>query len=257
MKEVAGRGDMRRAALITGGGRGIGRATALAAARAGYDVGINYLSDDAAAEATATACRDLGVESVAIKADVADLHAVAAMFQALDQAFGRLDLLVNNAGIVGKASTIEALDSAILKVTFEVNVFGSIYCAQEAIKRMSRQHGGEGGVIVNLSSIAATLGSPGEYVHYAASKGAIETLTIGLAKEVAADGIRVNAVQAGTTDTEIHARSGNPDRPAMVAKIAPLGRVATPDDIANAVIWLASDAAAYTTGASLRVGGGL
>lgn len=254
---VAGTDASRRAALITGGGRGIGRATALLAASKGYDVGVNYVGDEAAAEATVAACRQLGVESIAIKADVADREAVGLMFQTLDLTFGRLDLLVNNAGIVGKGSTIEALDPAILRVTFEVNVFGTVYCAKEAIKRMSRKHGGDGGVIVNLSSIAATLGSPGEYVHYAASKGAIETFTIGLAKEIAADGIRVNAVQAGTTDTEIHARSGNPDRPTMVAKTAPLGRVATPDDIAEAVIWLASDAAAYTTGASLRVGGGL
>lgn len=257
MKTVKSTNDTRRAALITGGGRGIGRATALLAASKGYDVGVNYVGDETAAEATAAACRDLGAESIAIKADVADREAVALMFQTLDQEFGRLDLLVNNAGVIGQATTVEALESEALRVTFEVNVFGAIYCAQEAIKRMSRKHGHDGGVIVSLSSIAATLGSPGEYVHYAASKGAIETFTIGLAKEVAADGIRVNAVQAGTTDTEIHARSGNPNRPAMVAKTAPLGRVATPDDIAAAVIWIASDASAYTTGASLRVGGGL
>lgn len=257
MKAETGNDDTRHAALITGGGRGIGRATALLAASKGYDVGVNYVGDETAAEATAAACRDLGVKSVAIKADVAAPAAVTTMFEQVDQAFGRLDLLINNAGIVGKASTIAALDDATLQQTFAVNVFGSIYCAQEAIKRMSRKHGGNGGVIINLSSIAATLGSAGEYVHYAASKGAIETFTIGLAKELAAEGIRVNAVQAGTTDTEIHARSGNPDRPAMVAKIAPLGRVATPDDIAEAVIWLASDAASYATGASLRIGGGL
>ena len=257
MTIAAKAGGRRPVALITGGGRGIGRATAIAAARAGYDVGVNYVDDDTAAEATAASCRELGARSTAVRGDVADPEAVALMFQAMDQAFGRLDLLVNNAGIVGRATTVSALDATTLKRTFEVNVFGTVYCVQEAIRRMSREHGGEGGAIVNLSSIAATLGSPGEYVHYAASKGAIETFTLGLAKEVAPLGIRVNAVQAGTTDTEIHARSGNPDRPSMVAKIAPLGRVATPDDIAQAILWLASDAAAYTTGASLRVGGGL
>ncbi|MEM7045314.1 MAG: SDR family oxidoreductase [Pseudomonadota bacterium] len=257
MMSTAESGTKRPVALITGGGRGIGRATAIAAARAGYDVGVNYVDDDTAAEATAASCRELGAISAAVRGDVADAEAVAQMFQSMDRIFGRLDLLVNNAGIVGKVTKVADLDAETLKRTFEVNVFGTVYCVQEAILRMSREHGGDGGAIVNLSSIAATLGSAGEYVHYAASKGAIETFTLGLAKEVAPVGIRVNAVQAGTTDTEIHARSGNPDRPSMVAKMVPLGRVATPDDIAQAILWLASDAAAYTTGASLRVGGGL
>lgn len=246
-----------RAAVITGASRGIGRATALGAARAGYDICVNYAADREAGEAVASACRTLGVNAIAIQADVADRTAVTAMFEASHQALGPLALLVNNAGITGGASTVAGLNAEILHRTFEVNVYGSIYCAQEAIARMSTAEGGSGGSIVNVSSIAASLGSPGEYVHYAASKGAIETFTIGLAKEVAKLGIRVNAVQAGTTDTGIHARSGNPDRPAMVAKTAPLGRVATPDDIARAILWLASDDADYTTGASLRVGGGL
>lgn len=246
-----------RIALITGGGRGIGAATALLAAKAGYDVCVNYASDRTSAESVASTCRAGGVRSVAVQADIGDPKAVEALFAACDEQLGPVALLVNNAGIVGEATSIEDLQFDALKRTFEVNVFGSICCAQQAVRRMSTARGGAGGVIINLSSIAATLGSPGEYVHYAASKGAIETLTIGLSKEVGRVGIRVNAVQAGTTDTDIHARSGNPDRPAMVAGTAPLGRVATPNDIAEAVIWLASDAASYATGAILRIGGGL
>lgn len=244
-------------ALITGAGRGIGAATAKLAAGAGYDVAINYALDQASAEAVAATCRDHGVRSIAIKADIADSDQVGQLFSIIDDRLGPLDLLVNNAGIIGQASTIEMLDPDVLKRTFDVNVFGSIYCAQQAVKRMSTLSGGKGGVIVNLSSIAATLGSPGEYVHYASSKGAIETLTVGLAKEVGKLGIRVNAVQAGTTATDIHERSGNPDRPKAVAKAAPLGRVATPSDIAEAILWLASGKASYATGAILRVGGGL
>ena len=246
-----------RTALITGASRGIGRATALRAAGAGYDVGVNYVTDREAAQTVVAACRECGVASAAIQADIANRNSVAKMFEEADYRLGPLGLLVNNAGIIGKASEVKNLDPESLQRTFEVNVYGTIYCAQEAIPRLSTAEGGKGGVIINLSSIASTLGSPGEYVHYAASKGAIDTFTIGLAKEAASLGIRVNAVQAGTTDTEIHARSGNPDRPAMVARTAPLGRVATPDDIARAVIWLASEDASYATGASLRVSGGL
>ena len=250
-------GMANRIALITGGGRGIGAATALLAARAGYDVCVNYASDRTRAEKVASECRACGVRSAAIQADIGDPGDVEMLFSACDERLGAVTLLVNNAGIVGGATPIEGLDYDVLRRTFEVNVFGSICCAQQAVRRMSTARGGAGGIIVNLSSIAATLGSPGEYVHYAASKGAIETLTVGLAKEVGGIGIRVNAVQAGTTDTEIHARSGNPDRPAIVARIAPLGRVATPNDIAEAIIWLASDKASYATGAILRIGGGL
>lgn len=246
-----------RIALVTGGGRGIGAATAVLAARAGYDVCVNYAADAARAETVAADCRGAGARSLAVQADIGDETQAARLFEACDEALGPVDLLVNNAGIVGRASSVEELDGAVLRRTYEVNVFGSIYCAQQAIRRMSRARGGKGGVIINLSSIAATLGSPGEYVHYAASKGAIETFTIGLAKEVGKLGIRVNAVQAGTTDTEIHARSGNPDRPRMVARAAPLGRVATPEDMAEAIVWLASDKASYATGAILRIGGGL
>ena len=241
-------------ALITGAGRGIGAATARLAARDGYDVCVNYAADTASAEAVAEVCRGAGVRAVAVKADVASPGEVERLFRACDEALGPVRLLVNNAGVVGKASTVEDLPPDVLARTFAVNVFGTVFCAQQAVRRMS---GRGGGVIVNLSSIAATLGSPGEYVHYAASKGAVETFTIGLAKEVGRLGIRVNAVQAGTTDTEIHAAAGNPDRPAMVARTAPLGRVATPQDIAEAILWLASDKASYATGAVLRIGGGV
>ena len=248
---------MKKVAIITGGGRGIGAATARLAAQSGYDVCIGYVSDDDAASAVCDACRAAGARAVAVRGDVAALPAVDALFAACDTKLGPVSLLVNNAGIVGQRTVVADLTDSALRRTFEVNVYGAIYCAQAAIRRMSRQTGGAGGVIVNISSIAATLGSPGEYVHYAASKAAIDAFTIGLSKEVGPQGIRVNAVQAGTTATDIHERSGNPDRPALVARNAPLRRVATPEDIAEAVLWLGSDKADYVTGAILRVGGGI
>ena len=247
----------RPLALITGGGRGIGAATARAAAAAGYDVCINYVADSENAAAVVADCRAMGAQAIAIAADVSDSDAVERLFAACDETLGPVSLLANNAGVVGGATTVAGLTDATLRRTFEVNVFGAFACARAAIRRMSTATGGTGGVIVNISSIAATLGSPGEYVHYAASKAAVDAMTVGLAKEVGGEGIRVNVIQAGTTATDIHARSGNPDRPAMVARTAPLGRVATPEDIAEAVLWLASDKAAYVTGAVLRVGGGL
>ena len=243
--------------MITGGSRGIGAATARLAAKSGYDVCIAYLSDGAAAEQVAQDCRQAGVKAIAVRADVASAADVEALFAECDRALGPVSLLVNNAATIGRASTVADLADDVLRRTFEVNVYGAFYCARAAIRRMSRKAGGAGGAIVNVSSTAATLGSPGEYVHYAASKGAVDTFTIGLAKEVGPDGIRVNAVQPGTTDTGIHARAGVPERPAMVARTAPLGRVGRPEDIAEAILWLASDKAAYTTGAILRVGGGL
>lgn len=246
-----------RIALITGSGRGIGAATAVLAARAGYDVCVNYAADADRAEQTAAACRAAGRRAVAVQADVGDPAAVERLFAACDEALGRVDLLINNAAVIGAATRVEDLEAGALRRTFEVNLLGAIWCAQHAIRRMSTDRGGPGGAIVNVSSMSATLGSAGEYVHYAASKGALDTFTIGLAKEVGPVGIRVNGVQAGTTDTEIHARSGNPDRPEMVARTAPLGRVAQPEDIAEAILWLASDKASYTTGAILRVSGGL
>ncbi len=248
---------MDKCAIITGGGRGIGAATARLAAKSGYHVCINYASDTASAEMVAEACRREGVQAIAIKADIATSDAVEEMFERCTSSLGSPDLLVNNAGVVGSATPLEHLDDSVLHRTFAVNVFGSVYCARSAVRHMSTANGGRGGVIINISSIAATTGSPGEYVHYAASKGAIETFTIGLAKEVGSLGIRVNCVQSGTADTDIHRTEGNPQRPAMIAKLAPLGRVASTQDIAEAALWLASDKASYASGSILRIGGGL
>lgn len=249
---------MRKIAIITGGSRGIGAATAELAAKAGYDICLNYLSNQARAAEVVATCEALGARAVAVQGDVASEPDMAALFATCDSALGPVDLLVNNAGIVGKTSRVDTLPAAALEHVFRVNVFGSIYCAQQAVRRMSSKYGGKGGAIVNLSSIAATIGSAGEYVHYAASKGAIDSFTVGLAREVGREGIRVNSVQAGTADTEVHTLGGgNPDRPAMVAASAALGRVATPYEIAEAILWLGSEKASYATGIVLRVGGGL
>ena len=248
---------MPKIALITGASRGIGAAMAEFAAESGYDVAVNYARDGDAAAEVADRCRSKGRRAVALQADIADPDAVEALFAACGDALGPPDLLVNNAGIIGQASRFVDLTPDALQRTMAVNLFGTIYCAQAAARRMSTASGGRGGVIVNVSSIAAVLGSPGEYVHYAASKGAVETLTVGLGKELGPDGIRVNCIRAGTTDTDIHSRSGNPDRPEMVARVAPLGRVAAPRDIAAAALWLASEDAGYITASILPVAGGL
>lgn len=248
---------MPKVAIITGASRGIGAATARLAARDGYDVCVNYTRDDKSAAEVVKACRAMGRRAFAARANIANPEDVEAMFTACDEQLGPVSLLVNNAGVVGTATTVANLPDAALRETFEVNVYGTIFCARAAIQRMATARGGMGGVIVNVSSIAVNLGSPGEYVHYAASKGAIDSFTIGLAKEVGPEGIRVNAVQAGTTDTGIHAKAGNPDRPALVAKLAPLRRIAEPEDTAEAILYLASDKAGYASGAILRIGGGL
>ncbi len=248
---------MAGVAVITGGSRGIGASIAELAARSGYDVCINYAHDKNAADTVVARCASHGVKACAMKADVGNADDVSNLFSLCDAELGPVTLLVNNAGIIGQATPLAGLSPSALKETFDVNIFGAIYCVQEAIKRMAVSGGGNGGVIINLSSIAAVLGSPGEYVHYAASKGAMETLTIGLSKELGPEGIRVNAVRAGTVNTDIHRTSGNPERPALVARTAPLGRAGEPADIAEAVLWLASDKAAYSTGAILPVSGGL
>lgn len=247
----------RPVALVTGSSRGIGRATALLAAASGYDVCVNCVSDTGAAAETVAGCEQAGARAISVVADVAEREAVAALFATCQERLGPPALVVNNAGVIGRAGRLDALAPEDLRRTLAVNIEGTVWCCQEAVRSMSTARGGAGGVIVNISSVAAILGSAGEYVHYAASKAAVETLTIGLAREVGREGIRVNAVRAGTTDTEIHARTGNPDRPAMIAAKAPLGRVAAPRDIAEAALWLASPAAAFVTGTMLTVSGGI
>lgn len=243
--------------LITGGGRGIGAVTALMAAKVGYDVCVNYARDVASAGTVAAACRSEGVRAIAVEADIACEEDVTRLFNVCDSELGPVSHLVNNAGILGAATRLAQIEAEVIRNVMDVNVVGTMLCAKQAVLRMSDKNGGAGGAIVNISSIAATIGSPGEYIHYAASKAAVDAFTVGLAKEVGPEGIRVNAVQAGTVDTSIHHNGGNPDRPAMVAATAPLGRVAEAEDIAKAVLWLLSDDASYTTGAILRVGGGL
>jgi NAD(P)-dependent dehydrogenase (short-subunit alcohol dehydrogenase family) len=242
---------MKKVMLVTGGGRGIGAATARLAARQGYAVCVNYLRDKTAAEKLA---KEIG--GIAAAADIASEADVVRLFQAVDAKLGRITALVNNAGVVDQGQRVEAVTGARLQRMFAINVFGSFLCAREAIKRMSKRHGGQGGAIVNLSSIAAKLGGSGEYVDYAAAKGAIDTFTIGLAKELGPDGIRVNAVRPGIINTEIHASSGDPARLGRIGATAPLGRYGEPEEVAAAILWLVSDEASYTTGALLDVAGG-
>ncbi|HEV6965419.1 MULTISPECIES: SDR family oxidoreductase [Roseateles] len=242
--------------LITGGSRGIGAATALRCAQAGWDVAINYAQDSAAAVALASRLDGLGRRALTLQADVADPGQVAAMFERLDQAGGRLAGLVNNAGIVAPAARLEAMDMARWRRVFDVNVMGTLLCCQQAARRMSTRHGGAGGAIVNLSSRAAEFGAPGVYVDYAASKGAVDTLTRGLGRELIAEGIRVNGVRPGIVETDIHATSGMAVAAPEVTSAIPIQRLGRPDEIAEAIAWLLSDAASYTVGAMLDVAGG-
>lgn len=242
--------------LVTGGGRGIGAAVARLAAQAGYRVAVNYTSNDAAAAKTVAEIEAGGGEAFAVKGDVGSEPDVLSMFSAVDDRFGRLDALVNNAGVVDRKARVEDMSLERLDRMMRINVIGSILCAREAVKRMSTRNGGRGGAIVNISSVASVLGSPGEYIDYAASKGAVDTFTIGLAREVAEEGIRVNAVRPGTIDTEIHASGGQPDRAVRVAPMIPMKRPGTAEEIARAVLFLLSEEASYTTGAILDVSGG-
>ncbi len=242
--------------LVTGGGRGIGAATCRLAAKEGYAVAVNYRSDAKAAEAVAGEIKAAGGKAVAIQADVAREEDVLRLFREVDGRLGRLTHLVNNAGITGRSQRVDAVDLATLEAVFDLNILGAFLCAREAVKRISTQHGGTGGAIVNISSAAATLGSPGEYVWYAASKGAIDSMTYGLAKEVAREGIRVNAVAPGMVMTEIHASSGDPGRIERIKPLIPMQRIGEPEEAAAAILYLLSDAASYITGSVLRVSGG-
>jgi NAD(P)-dependent dehydrogenase (short-subunit alcohol dehydrogenase family) len=276
---------MNKILLVTGGSRGIGAAAAFRAAHAGWDVAVNYARDAAAAEAVAAQVRALGRRALTVRADVADEAEVLAMFATVDRGLGVLGGLVNNAGIVDVAQRVDEMSAQRLQRMFAVNVLGSMLCAREAVRRMSTsgrpkgefrraqpegtpvstRHGGgpwaaagggRGGVIVNLSSAAARLGAPGQYVDYAAAKGAIDSFTLGLAREVAAEGVRVNAVRPGIIDTEIHASGGQPERVQQMAPLVPMRRAGSADEVAAAIAWLLSDDASYTTGAVIDVTGG-
>lgn len=248
--------EAQKVLLVTGGSRGIGAAICRLGSKAGYRVAVNYASNQNAADALVSEIKAAGGEAFAVKGDVGSEADVVAMFGAVDRAYGRLDAFVNNAGIVDVKARVDEMDVARLERMMRINVVGSFLCAREAVKRMSTRHGGPGGSIVNISSAAAVLGSPGEFVDYAASKGAIDTFTIGLAREVALEGIRVNAVRPGLIDTEIHASGGQPDRIERFRDILPMKRAGTADEVAGAVLYLLSDAASYTTGAILNVSGG-
>jgi len=242
--------------LVTGGSRGIGAATAVLAARQGYKVAVNYTRNEAAAQEVVAAIRAAGGTALAIQADVAEEQQVLALFAQVDAKLGRLTALVNNAGVVDRPQRVDEMSLARVKRMFDINVIGSFLCAREAIKRMSTRHGGGGGAIVNVSSAASRLGAPGQYVDYAAAKGAIDAFTIGLAKEVAAEGIRVNAVRPGLIETDIHASGGLPNRVRELQHQVPMQRGGSAEEVAHTIVWLLSREASYTTMSLVEVSGG-
>jgi len=241
--------------LVTGGSRGIGAAAAWLCAQRGWAVAVNYTRDAAAAQAVVARIRAAGGSALAVQADVADEAQVLAMFATVDRELPPLFGLVNNAGVVDMPSRVDVMTLPRLQRMFAINVFGTFMCSREAVKRLSSRHGGAGGAIVNLSSVAARLGAPGQYVDYAAAKGAIDSFTVGLAKEVALEGIRVNAVRPGIIATDIHASGGQPDRAAEMAPMVPMQRAGSAEEVAEAIVWLLSDASSYTTGATIDVSG--
>lgn len=242
--------------LVTGGSRGIGAATALLAARRGYAVAVNYTRNSLAADDVVRAIRADGGNAMVVQADVGDEAQVMAMFRTVDAKLGRLTALVNNAGVIDVASRVDEMSVARLDRMMRINIIGSFVCAREAVRRMSTKQGGSGGAIVNLSSVAARLGAPGQYVDYAASKGAIDAFTVGLAKEVADEGIRVNAVRPGLIETDIHASGGQPDRARQLASTVPMKRTGSAEEVAEAIVWLISPESSYTTASVLDVTGG-
>lgn len=242
--------------LVTGASRGIGAATAILAAQRGYDVAVNYQANQAAARDVAERCRAAGARAEIVQGDMAVESDIERLFETVDKRLGRLTHLVNNAGIVGRAARVDDADPAMIRAVIDLNVTGAILVARQAVRRMSPRHGGRGGAIVNISSVAASLGAPGEYVWYAASKGAVDSLTYGLSRELAREDIRVNAVAPGLIATDIHAAGGEPGRVERLAPQLPTGRAGTAEEVAETILFLLSDAASYVTGAVLRVGGG-
>lgn len=247
---------MSGVAIITGSGRGIGAATARLAARRGYAVCVNYLKNEARADAVVADIRAGGGKAIMLQADTANEEDVIRLFERVDLELGPVSALVNNAGITGRAGRLDSFNAAAIRRVLDVNVAGAMFCAQQAVKRMSTKHGGAGGAIVNVSSLAATLGGANQWIPYAAAKGAINSFTIGLAKEVAAEGIRVNGISPGLIDTEIHAEAGIGERLQKVLPSVPMGRLGTAEECAEAILWLLSGEAAYMIGSILTVSGG-
>ncbi|AMV25911.1 Glucose 1-dehydrogenase [Gemmata sp. SH-PL17] len=247
---------MDRIVIVTGGGRGIGASTCRLAAERGFDVCVNYRANQGAADAVADECQRAGARAITVQADVAVEVDVVRLFETVDRELGRVTALVNNAGILEQQTRVEHMDAARIARVFGANVTGSFLCCREAVRRMSTARGGAGGAIVNVSSVAARVGSPGEYVDYAAAKGAIDTLTLGLAKEVAEEGIRVNAVRPGFIYTDIHASGGEPGRVDRVKQFVPMKRGGQPEEVATAILWLLSDEASYATGTFIDLAGG-